>query len=148
MAASSARSVMRVDWWVERTETKVAAASTSVPPAVASAEIVAQSAIVGYYEAPDASVPTARRERRRELVVASEPVRGTTARSPRLDVRLDVVEEQRFRPVVASEPLRRDFTQVGLVLGTFLGRDDDRVEHPGEAGTSARSARGTGRDSR
>jgi len=36
----------------ERVEAKVAAASTSVPPAVASAEIVAQSATVGSYERP------------------------------------------------------------------------------------------------
>ena len=43
--ASRARSAVREARFAERTDAKVAAASTSVPPAVASAEIVVQSAI-------------------------------------------------------------------------------------------------------
>jgi hypothetical protein len=43
--ASSERSATRADWLAERTELKVATASTNVPPAVASDEIVTQSAI-------------------------------------------------------------------------------------------------------
>src|SRR4051794_24035812 len=42
--ASRARSVARAERLAERTDANVAAASTSVPPAVASAEIVVQSA--------------------------------------------------------------------------------------------------------
>ena len=45
--ASSARSVARADRFADRTAANVAAASTSVPPAVASDEIVVQSAING-----------------------------------------------------------------------------------------------------
>src|SRR5215218_6235588 len=40
-------SAIRADWLADRTEAKVAAASTSVPPAVASEEIVTQSVIAG-----------------------------------------------------------------------------------------------------
>src|SRR5437588_3583987 len=47
--ASSARSAVRADWLLERTEENVAAASTRVPPAVASEEIVAQSVIAAAY---------------------------------------------------------------------------------------------------
>ena len=43
--SSSARSAMRVERCPKRTEENVAAASTSVPPAVASEAIVGQSAI-------------------------------------------------------------------------------------------------------
>jgi hypothetical protein len=43
MPASSARSVVRAARFADRTEANVARASTSVPPAVASAETVAQS---------------------------------------------------------------------------------------------------------
>src|SRR5215213_5559924 len=42
-----ARSAVRAAWLAERTEAKVATASTRVPPAVASDEIVTQSAIAG-----------------------------------------------------------------------------------------------------
>jgi cytochrome P450 len=48
--ASSERSAVRDARLADRTEAYVAAASTSVPAAVASAEIVAQSATHGYYE--------------------------------------------------------------------------------------------------
>ena len=44
MPASSARSATRAERFDDRTAEKVAAASTSVPPAVASDEIVCQSA--------------------------------------------------------------------------------------------------------
>src|SRR3954471_1534765 len=50
--ASSARSAVRAARLADRTDENVAAASTSVPPAVASAEIVVQSATSGYYERP------------------------------------------------------------------------------------------------
>src|SRR5262249_34882178 len=50
--AISARSATRAARFADRTDAKVAAASTSVPPAVESAEIVTQSATTGYYERP------------------------------------------------------------------------------------------------
>jgi hypothetical protein len=48
MPAISARSVARAERLAERTDANVAAARTSVPPAVASAEIVTQSATGGF----------------------------------------------------------------------------------------------------
>jgi cytochrome P450 len=48
--ASNERSAVREARLADRVDANVAAASTSVPPAVASAEIVAQSATFGYYE--------------------------------------------------------------------------------------------------
>src|SRR6478736_7297611 len=56
--ASSARSATRADRFDDRTAENVASASTSVPPAVASDEIVAQSVIRRTYATPRASSPT------------------------------------------------------------------------------------------
>ena len=57
--ASSERSAPRAEALAERTELNVATASTRVPPAVASAEIVAQSAIGGRRSAQRDRTPAA-----------------------------------------------------------------------------------------
>src|SRR6266508_5642292 len=56
MVASNARSVTRADWCDERTAANVAAASTSVPPAVANEEMVAQSATLRHYRVVDPAI--------------------------------------------------------------------------------------------
>jgi hypothetical protein len=65
VAASSDSSATRAARFAERTDEKVAKASTKVPPAVASEEIVTQSATcTGYVPAPEtAPVPDAARTR-------------------------------------------------------------------------------------
>src|SRR2546426_9805955 len=75
--SSRLRWARRADRLAERTEANVAAASTSVPPAVASAEIVAQSAM------------------------APEP----TVREPGREYRMPFITLQRASPYTSDDPM-------------------------------------------
>src|SRR5260221_922290 len=104
---------MRADSCDERTATKVAPARTRVPPAVARAEIVAQSAIVRYYE-PPGGVPT-----------SSDACRSAFRARRHSVVAVRMSDTEAIMWAVEKDPaLRSDFCNLTILDGV---PDDERM---------------------